>query len=236
MQKTKYQKRGGPRGGTHKLSSSQERNVLRRYTDGESAPILAAEYQCHDATIRNIVKRLGGTVRKIGGPAILFSNRDREHILTLWDAGMPYSRIAKTLGMSKGAAVKREIYQQRGIMPTPRPSVHPNWRGGRVTTNQDYVMLWLAMNSQYAPMANSAGYVLEHRLVMAEHLGRCLDPDETVHHVDGNRQNNDISNLQLRHGKHGNGQVYQCQDCRSYNVRSTILREDRECYAARNLA
>lgn len=39
--------------------------------------------------------------------------------------------------------------------------------------------------------------VLEHRYVMEQHLGRPLKPDELVHHIDGNKQNNDISNLAL---------------------------------------
>lgn len=32
---------------------------------------------------------------------------------------------------------------------------------------------------------------------MEEHLGRPLSDDEVVHHLDGDRQNNDISNLRL---------------------------------------
>ena len=41
------------------------------------------------------------------------------------------------------------------------------------------------------------------RLLMEEHLGRSLLPKEDVHHIDGNPDNNDIYNLELRiHGVH----------------------------------
>lgn len=37
----------------------------------------------------------------------------------------------------------------------------------------------------------------QHRLIMEQHIGRKLTAKEDVHHIDGNKHNNDISNLQL---------------------------------------
>jgi uncharacterized C2H2 Zn-finger protein len=45
--------------------------------------------------------------------------------------------------------------------------------------------------------------VKQHRYIMSQYLGRQLDDCEDVHHVDGNRSNNHIDNLELvLHGEH----------------------------------
>ena len=45
--------------------------------------------------------------------------------------------------------------------------------------------------------ANKAGKAYQHILVMCEHLGRKLKPNECVHHIDRDKTNNKLENLQL---------------------------------------
>jgi len=40
-------------------------------------------------------------------------------------------------------------------------------------------------------------WIPEHRLVVEEKLERVLESKEVIHHIDGNKENNDINNLML---------------------------------------
>jgi RNA binding exosome subunit len=47
------------------------------------------------------------------------------------------------------------------------------------------------------PNANTEGYYAEHRIVVEQKLKRTLNSKEIVHHINGIRDDNRLSNLQL---------------------------------------
>jgi hypothetical protein len=70
------------------------------------------------------------------------------------------------------------------------------YRANRPPGNE-YLQVRLERGDFFFSMCASGPYVLEHRLVMAKHLGRCLHKWEVVHHKNGIKTDNRIENLEL---------------------------------------
>lgn len=89
-----------------------------------------------------------------------------------------------------------------------------NWKGGRFTTKRDgYVHVYVP-NHPFARHSGKGGggYVLEHRLVMEKIVGRYLNPDEDVNHINGDKKDNRPENLRLvRH--HAHYEEHKCPRC-----------------------
>jgi hypothetical protein len=77
---------------------------------------------------------------------------------------------------------------------------NPAWKGGVTYFRKhgNYAPIkYVRCPQAFLPMARKDGYIMEHRLIVARLLGRCLKRSEVVHHKDHDPTNNDPANLML---------------------------------------
>lgn len=94
---------------------------------------------------------------------------------------------------------KRNFCSRECQFESYKGSGNPCWRGGRIVTGQGYIRI----RKPDHPRAVN-GYVLEHILVMENKIGRNIESEEAIHHINGNTQDNRPENLKLfsNNGKH----------------------------------
>lgn len=77
---------------------------------------------------------------------------------------------------------------------------NPAWKGG-VTYFRKHgnykPIKYIRCPAEFLPMARKDGYVMEHRLLAAMAMGRCLLRVEVVHHLNHDPQDNRLENLEV---------------------------------------
>lgn len=194
------------------------------YESGASLSQLAAKYGATVRTVSEALYKVKAKMRGQGGRFKILTDDEREQIPRLYAELGTQAAVATHLQTSQSRVSKH--LRALGIVSTKRPSGerHGSWKGGRSQHASGYICVMVSRDDPMCTMANKGtGYVMEHRLVMARHLGRALTRKETVHHINGNRSDNRLENLQLRSGHHGAGVAHRCRDCGSTNIESTRL-------------
>jgi hypothetical protein len=208
-----------------RVLNQAEQEFLKANYPGLTIPELAAQLRCGGQVVSRALRELGIATRRSGWQPKLAEDK-RQAILKLWQQGKAAWAITQEL--HAGTDTVRSVVEAAGLDYERRIGVgkrSPNWKGGRVELGK-YLAVCVERDDPMRVMANSSGYVMEHRLVMARALGRPLKRHETVHHVNGQRHDNRLQNLQLRTGRHGKGVVMRCLDCGSHNVEAVMIRED----------
>jgi|GEM_PF-3973529 len=132
-----------------------------------------------------------------------------EQALSLYQSGLTWKQVEETMKISSARKYKIVKIIKSRMDFSSRPGKKLNqtganndsWKGGRIKLS-GYVSVKTAGHPR--GMGGNRGYVMEHILVMEEHIGRYLvwqgrqHPDnEIVHHINGFRDDNRLENLVL---------------------------------------
>lgn len=213
------------------LSEAQSLSAVSQFNAGKPAADIAREFGVGRHIVYKLLGRHGLQPSKnqqypVGKPkeaSNLMAMPSEALAVRLYLSGLSQQQVAADLGVSQAwvsrqltaAGVERRGHKRAG-------AAHGAWKGGRIKVD-GYWRVWLAEDDPMRAVADASGYALEHRLMMSRHLGRPLRQTETVHHIDGDRGNNRISNLQLRQGQHGNGVALRCRCCGSTDLEPVQL-------------
>ncbi|MCK4384652.1 MAG: HNH endonuclease [candidate division Zixibacteria bacterium] len=129
-----------------------------------------------------------------------------------WEEGLSQSEIGKLCNVSRKGIWKwmkkfnikaRKNYSEEIKQKQREVKIgekNPNWNGGILINSNGYVLISMPDH----PYSSCRGYIPRSRLIMEQHLGRYLEPEEVVHHENEIRHDDRIENFRLfeNKGKH----------------------------------
>lgn len=138
---------------------------------------IAKEHHLAVGTIYNYIKKYGIESRN-------FYTAEAKRKMSEANKGNAYKK-----GFHVSEETKKKMSQSKsGIFKNPSEF------GGHIKKRSD------GYNTVYCPQhpkCTKDGYVMEHVLIMEKHIGRHLEKDEVVHHINHIRNDNRLENLQL---------------------------------------
>jgi len=93
-----------------------------------------------------------------------------------------------------GQPCKKRFKQGHYLKYYLKNNKHYNNKGCKIKNPDGYIMVYCP---NHPSVSKSTHYIMEHRLVMEKHIGRYLTDNEEIHHINGNKQDNRIENLEL---------------------------------------
>lgn len=153
---------------------------------------MVADYNSGNYTVSTIAKKQGISVGKAYN-VLRDAGCDFTH---KWRKKMSDEQRQLLSAVNKGKRLTEE--QKKAI--SERNSCNYNGLNGYGHTkkhNHGYILAYAPKH----PHAHKDGYVMLHTILMERAIGRYLAPDEVVHHINHNRDDNRLENLKLMNKK-----------------------------------
>lgn len=162
-----------------KTSSEQICDIISKYKDHQSVRMLGKEYGVDHGVISRVLRENGIIVRtKSESAAYTWKNHD-----------FPTIKMAEAEKKRRGSKLTAEHRRKQSESLRVYYAAHAK---ETIIRNDGYC-------STYMPTHKMAfgGRVLQHRLIMERFLGRELDSNEIVHHINEDRTDNRIENMTI---------------------------------------
>ena len=176
--------------------------LVAQYAAGGRVAEIGKPFGYDYKTTRRVLVGRGAEIKVAGGRKKPFTWATLQEVVAMLEAGKSCRQIAIEIGTYPQYVAS--FLRDHGIEPpdarTRRGSANPITKSGRTVGSEGYVSVILDEHEYHlnsGRRGRSRNYMLEHRLVMARHLGRALYPHENVHHKNGDRADNRLENLEL---------------------------------------
>lgn len=163
-----------------------ESEVASRYEHGMKIREIADMYGCSASAIFARLKAAGVEARELSDYPITEAQRSARR-----------KNGAATLGVKRTDETKARISAAKKKY---RKRDDYEFGGHEKKRSDGYVQVFVPDH----PHATSDGFVMRHTLVMEREIGRLLNPDEVVHHINHIRDDNRLENLRLMTKKEHN--------------------------------
>lgn len=218
--------RASPPGRKQLKSQEEQVEMLKLYiNDNLTLKQIADKYNCSVKLVTKAIKKQEGNIKSVGrksNPTIIrpkgkrgyrLSDDEKKQILSLWKTYTNIPDISKQMNIP--------LKPIRTFLQT---FPDKNWlREAKYKHPDGYIHTRVAPNDPFNPNPGEVTIMGEHRYIISKHLGRLLYKNESVHHINGIRDDNRIENLQIRQGQHGSGQICQCNQCGSFDIKTVEL-------------